>query len=87
MREIEGRLANLRKERRRLLKEDDLEETLEAFRQTVNKVRSGPRSLENFDEILFAGLVEKITAESQARVRFRLCGGIELAEQIQEDEK
>lgn len=60
---------------------------MEAFRQTVNKVRSGPHRLENFDEILFAGLVEKITAESRTRVRFRLCGGIELAEQIREGEK
>ena len=60
---------------------------MEAFRQMVNKVRSGPRCLESFDEILFAGLVEKITAESRTCVRFCLCGGIELTEQIREGEK
>ena len=38
----------------------------------------------NFDEALFADLVEKITVESQTRIRFRLYGGIELAEQLRE---
>ena len=32
-------------DRRRLLKEDDLEEALDAFRQTVNKIHSGPDRL------------------------------------------
>ncbi len=87
LRELDGRLAGLRKERRRLLKEDDLEETLEAFRQTVNKVRGGPGRLESFDEVLFTDLVEKVTAKSRTCVCFHLRGGIELTEQLQEDAK
>ena len=86
LRELEGRLAELRKERRRLLKEDDLDETLDAFRQTVTTVRSGPDRLKGFDEALFAGLVKRVTAESKTRVRFQLRGGIELTEQLQEVE-
>ncbi|MEY8262331.1 recombinase family protein [Oscillospiraceae bacterium 50-60] len=86
LRELDGRLAELRKERRRLLKEDDLEEALDAFRQTVNKIHGGPDRLEGFDETLFSDLVEKVTAESRSRVRFHLRGGIELAERVQEDE-
>ena len=86
LRELDGRLAELRKERRRLLKEDDLEEALDAFRQTVSKIRGGPEQLEDFDEALFSELVEKVTAESRSRVRFHLRGGIELAERVREDE-
>lgn len=86
LRELDGRLAELRKERRRLLKEDDLEEALDAFRQTVSKIHSGPDRLEGFDEALFSDLVEKVTAESRSRIRFHLRGGIELAERVQEDE-
>nr|WP_325223463.1 recombinase family protein [uncultured Oscillibacter sp.] len=86
LRELDGRLAELRKDRRRLLKEDDLEEALDAFRQTVNKIHSGPDRLEDFDETLFADLVEKVTAESRSHVRFHLRGGIELAERVQEEE-
>lgn len=86
LRELDGRLAELRKERRRLLKEDDLEEALDAFRQTVSKIRGWPEQLEDFDEALFSELVEKVTAESRSRVRFHLRGGIELAERVREDE-
>ena len=85
LRELDGRLAELRKERRRLLKEDDLEEALDSFRQTVSKIHSGPDHLEDFDETLFSDLVEKVTAESRSRIRFHLRGGIELAERVQED--
>ena len=86
LRELDGRLAELRKERRRLLKEDDPEEALDTFRQTVSKIRSGPERLNSFDEALFAELVEKVTAESRSRIRFHLRGGMELAERVQEDE-
>ena len=87
LRELDGRLAELRKERRRLLKEDDLEEALDSFRQTVSKIHSGPDHLEDFDETLFSDLVEKVTAESRSRIRFHLRGGMELAERVQEDTK
>ena len=80
-------MAGWRKERRRLLKEDDLEEALDTFRQTVNKIHSGPDRLEGFDEALFAELVEKVTAESRTRIHFHLRGGMELAERVQEDTK
>ncbi|WP_242832152.1 recombinase family protein [Oscillibacter sp. 1-3] len=84
LRTIECRLTELRRERRRLLKNEDLDETMETLRQTVNIIRGGPERLEDFDEILFADLVERITAESQTQVRFRLYGGIELTEQLRE---
>ena len=38
-------------------------------------------STDGFDEELFERLVEKIIAESQNRIRFRLYGGLELTEQ------
>ena len=81
---IECKLTELRRERRRLLKNEDLDETMETLRQTVDVIHKGPERLENFDEVLFADLVERITAESQTRIRFRLYGGIELTEQLRE---
>ena len=70
-----------------MLKEDDLEEALDSFRQTVSKIHSGPDHLEDFDETLFSDLVEKVTAESRTRIYFHLRGGMELAERVQEDTK
>lgn len=82
--DIEAKLTELRQERRRLLKNEDIEEVMDTLRQTANLIHSGPERLERFDEVLFADLVEKITAESMTRLRFRLYGGIELTEQIRE---
>lgn len=82
--DIEAKLAELRRERRQLLKNEDIEEVMDALRQTVDIIHNGPDRLHSFDEVLFADLVEKITADSQTRIRFRLYGGMELTEQLRE---
>lgn len=81
---IHAQITELRRERRRLLKNEDLGDAMEALRQTADTIHDGPDRLEHFDEALFTDLVEKIIAESQTRIRFRLHGGIELAEQLRE---
>lgn len=83
---LEAQLAQLRARRRRLLKNDDISEAAEALRQTVETIRQGPERLDEFDEGLFAELVERITATSTG-LRFRLNGGIELDEQLGEGRK
>lgn len=79
---ISAQLIQFRAERRRLLKNDDIEETTETLRQTAEAVQQGPERMDSFDEDLFGMLVEQIVAESQTRVRFRLWGGIELVDQL-----
>lgn len=81
---VNARLTQLRAERRRLLKNDDIEDVIDTLRQTADAVRHGPERLEAFDEALFHELVEQIIAESQTCVRFRLHGGMELTEQLRE---
>ncbi|WP_154024779.1 recombinase family protein [Flavonifractor plautii] len=81
---VSAQLTKLRGDRRRLLKNGDIEEAIDSLRQTTDTLRNGPESLDTFDEELFEGLVERIIAESQTRIRFRLRGGIELAEQLRE---
>ena len=81
---IQAQITDLRRERRRLLKNENLEDVMESLRQTVNTIHNGPDRLDGFDALLFTDLVEKIIAESQTRIRFRLRGGIELTEQLRE---
>ena len=81
-----AQLTQLRAKRRRLLKNDDIGEAAEALRQTVDAIRQGPERLERFDEVLFAELVEQIV-DSPTALRFRLYGGIEVTEQIGENER
>ena len=82
--EVNEQLTQLRAERRRLLKNDDLEEVMDALQQTADIVKRGPEHLMEFDEGLFLSLVERIVVESQTCIRFRLKGGIELTERLKE---
>ncbi|MDE6455249.1 MAG: recombinase family protein, partial [Dysosmobacter sp.] len=84
LRDMAAKLTELRRERRRLLKNEDLEEVMETLRQTADIIHNGPERLEGFDEAPFADLVEKIIVESQTCIRLRLYGGIELTERLQE---
>ena len=80
--DIESRLAELRRERRRLLKNEDIESVMDTLRQTADLIHSGPERLERFDETLFADLVEKIIVDSSEQIRFRLKNGLELCETV-----
>jgi hypothetical protein len=82
--DIEAKLTELRRERRRLLKNEDIETVMDTLRQTADLIHAGPERLEHFDKTIFADLVEKITAESSTRIRFHLYGGMELTERLQE---
>ena len=81
MNAISARLAQLRGERRRLTENEVIDETMDALRKVEQTLLNGPERLDGFDEELFEHLVEKIIAESQNRIRFRLYGGLELTEQ------
>ena len=69
---ISGKLTQLRGQRRRLAEN--------VVQQTV---LGGPEQLNDFDDGLFECVVEKITAESQTNLRFRLYGGLELTERLE----
>ena len=74
------KLTQLHGERRWLSENEALDETMDAIRKMTAVIKNGPEQMNTFDEDLFDSLVEKVIAESQTRIRFRLCGGLELAE-------
>ena len=82
MNAISAKLTQLRGERR-WLSENALDETMDAIRKMTAVIKNRPEQMNIFDEDLFDSLVEKVIAESQTRIRFRLCGGLELAEQLE----
>ena len=82
--EINARLTQLRAERRRLLKNEDIDDAIDALQRTADLIQCGPERLEGFDEGLFHDLVERIVVESQTCVRFWLRGGLELTERLRE---
>ena len=83
MNAISAKQTQLRGERRWLLENEVLDETMDAIRKMTAVIKNGPEQMNIFDEDLFDSLVEKVIAESQTRIRFRLYGGLELAEQLE----
>ena len=59
-----------------------IEDAISRLHQTADTIKSGPEQLDTFDESLFEELVERIIAESQTCIRFRLWGGVELTEEV-----
>ena len=84
LKQLAARLLELRRERRQILQNDDVEDTAAILRETMKKLKKSPKKLEAFDESLFTGLIDAITAESGGILRFRLYGGYELPERIRE---
>ena len=80
---IKGKLVQLRGQRRRLAENEELAEVMDALLKVQQAILDGPERLDGFDDELFESLVEKITAESQTTLRFRLHGGLELTERLE----
>jgi len=80
---VSATISDLKRQRRLLLESEDDGNTEDRIRHLIHIVEDGPKRLEEFDEALFAEMVEQITVESQTLLRFRLAGGIELTERIQ----
>ena len=80
---ISARLAQLRGQRRRLAENEKLDEVMDELLKVQQAVLDGPDQLDALDDDLFESLVEKIVAESQTMLRFRLHGGLELTERLE----
>jgi hypothetical protein len=84
LRQIAARLLELRRARRLVLQNDDIEDAAAVLKESAAKLNKSPERLETFDETLFAGLVETVIADSGTFLRFRMYGGYELPERIRE---
>ena len=80
---LNAKLTELRRERRKLLCNEDIDEQVDAIRLTIDTIRNGPETLSSFDEILFTKLVERIVVDTQSTIRFQLYGGFEFQETLE----
>lgn len=81
--EINGKITALRMKRKQKLAEDEDDEWLERLRELSDILEETEPSAE-FDEELFGQIVESITVDDYTQLTFRLLGGIELTEKIDE---
>ena len=82
--ELNAKMTELRRQRRKLLCNDEIDEQVESVHRTMEVIQDGPDRLDSFDDALFALLVERIIAESQMTIRFQLYGGLEFTETLEE---
>lgn len=75
----------LRKAKQQKEKLQDMEDdkTIEETQQMMEVLIAGARMLESFDGELFCELIDRITVESNTKIRFRLKNGLELPESIE----
>jgi len=76
----DARLADLKRRRGHILDADG-DNTIELL-QTLLNITDGAERIETFNEMCFESVVDKIIVDSREQVRFRLLGGVELAERI-----
>ena len=81
--EIGNKINELRIQRRGKLAEDEDDEWLEQIRE-LNSVMENYLPTGTFDEELFGQIVDSITVNDNTRITFKLTGGIELTEEIDE---
>ncbi len=79
---INSRVNALRTERRQLLKEQDENSTLSGLRRLNDLLMDMENPIMEFDEDLFAYMVEEILVPTDTSLCFRLIGGLKLTETI-----
>lgn len=79
---LNEQLRRWKQEKTRLL-DTDSDDMIDRTREIMDVLTDGPDFLDQFDAELFDALVERITVESNERLRFRLKNGLELTEQIE----
>ena len=84
---IDQRLHSLKKQRSQMLQNRDVDQAIKAITELYQTLADGPDKLTAFDETLFTILIEQIVVESKAVVRFKLHGGLELSERIEEAQR
>ena len=77
--ELARQLRAAKQEKDRLLTDTD-DDTIPRTRELMETLESLPEFLPTFDSEIFADLVDRITAEEDGTLRFRLKNGLELAE-------
>ena len=81
--EIGNKITELRIERRKKLSEDEDDELLDDLR-SLDEIMSEYIPTSTFNEELFGQIVESITVDDSTQITFKLIGGIELTEPINE---
>ena len=83
MDEIDHKLRELRKLRRRILEAAGEDQQIQKTKRMLEYLEDGPEWLDEITADLFVELIEQIIITSPEQVKFRLLNGLELSENIE----
>lgn len=81
LRVTQEKLDSAQEKRKRLQRNDTLEQQAQEVRNTIERIYSSPQQITAFDEEVFERLVEKVLVKENGTLRFCLYGGMELGKE------
>jgi len=81
---LNEKMRRLRQERKRLLHNEEISETIDRLNETISCIKNGPAVLNEFDAELFESLIVHIVAVNPMSIRFQLIGGLEITESLED---
>lgn len=83
--ELNAKIEKQNQELRKIARSDDEDEIIDQIKELASIIENGSDFMTEFDEVMFASLVEKIIVKNQTTLEFHLYGGLKLTEKSVKD--
>lgn len=80
--ELNAKIEKLIREQRKIARSDDEDEAIDQIKELASIIENGADFMTEFDEIIFASLVEEIVVKDQKTLDFHLYGGLKFIERL-----
>lgn len=80
--ELNAKIEKMNREQRKIARSDDEDEAIEQVKEIASIIENGADFMTEFDEVMFASLVEKIVVKDQNTLEFYLYGGLKFTERL-----
>lgn len=83
--ELNSKIEKQNQELRKIARSDDEDEIIDQVKELASIIENSSDFMTEFDEVMFASLVEKIIVKNQTTLEFHLYGGLKLTEKSVKD--
>lgn len=83
--ELNSKIEKQNQELRKIARSDDEDEIIDQVKELASIIENSSDFMTEFDEVMFASLVEKIIVKNQTTIEFHLYGGLKFTEKYVKD--
>lgn len=83
--ELNSKIEKQNQELRKIARSDDEDEIIDQIKELASIIENGSNFMTEFDEVMFASLVEKIIVKDQTTLEFHLYGCLKFTEKYVKD--